>query len=388
MYFFFLVQNLTRSKEAGIPTLRVLGDQIVANESTSTGQFFIQKILSFIKWLWKHLLALYHPDNLKKRGLVGGAGLIVLTVFVLMFLIGLWWNRNPSLFDVKAAAQERAERYSEKMVIGYVTTNTLIEVASTLVDKSGGYLSNDIMPPSVFMDDMPSWEWGVLQQVRDFSKVLRNDMSRSNTQSEDPDLALAEPKFNTDNKSWFWPASEAKYQDGIDLVEDYLHRLAAPNNRSAQFLVGASNLRDWLEEVIKRLGSLSQRLSASVGQRRMSMNSVADAEESQPIEVEEKTAWTKIDEVFYEARGSSWALLHLLRAVEIDFKDVLERKQAMMILQQVIRELEATQKTVWSPMILNGSEFGLFANHSLVLSSYISRANTGIIELYNLLGSR
>lgn len=388
MYFFFLVQNLTRSKEAGIPTLRVLGDQIVANESTSTGQFFIQKILSFIKWLWKHLLALYHPDNLKKRGLVGGAGLIVLTVFVLMFLIGLWWNRNPSLFDVKAAAQERAERYSEKMVIGYVTTNTLIEVASTLVDKSGGYLSNDIMPPSVFMDDMPSWEWGVLQQVRDFSKVLRNDMSRSNTQSEDPDLALAEPKFNTDNKSWFWPASEAKYQDGIDLVEDYLHRLAAPNNRSAQFLVGANNLRDWLEEVIKRLGSLSQRLSASVGQRRMSMNSVADAEESQPIEVEEKTAWTKIDEVFYEARGSSWALLHLLRAVEIDFKDVLERKQAMMILQQVIRELEATQKTVWSPMILNGSEFGLFANHSLVLSSYISRANTGIIELYNLLGSR
>ncbi|MEN8220230.1 MAG: DUF2333 family protein [Pseudomonadota bacterium] len=360
----------------------------MANEPTSTGQFFIQKILSFIKWLWKHLLALYHPDNLKKRGLVGGAGLIVLTVFVLMFLIGLWWNRNPSLFDVKAAAQERAERYSEKMVIGYVTTNTLIEVASTLVDKSGGYLSNDIMPPSVFMDDMPSWEWGVLQQVRDFSKVLRNDMSRSNTQSEDPDLALAEPKFNTDNKSWFWPASEAKYQDGIDLVEDYLHRLAAPNNRSAQFLVGASNLRDWLEEVIKRLGSLSQRLSASVGQRRMSMNSVADAEESQPIEVEEKTAWTKIDEVFYEARGSSWALLHLLRAVEIDFKDVLERKQAMMILQQVIRELEATQKTVWSPMILNGSEFGLFANHSLVLSSYISRANTGIIELYNLLGSR
>jgi len=363
------------------------GDQIVADEST--GKVVIQKIFIFIKWLWKHLRALYHPDNLKKRGLVRSIGLITVTIFVLMFLIGVWWNRNPSFFDVKVAAQERAERDNEKIVIGYITTNTLIEVASTLVDKSGGYLSNDIMPPSVFMDDMPKWEWGVLQQVRDFSKVLRNDMSRSRTQSEDPDLAKAEPKFNTDNKSWFWPASEDKYQDGIDLLENYLHRLGDPTNRSAQFLAGANNLRDWLEEVIKRLGSLSQRLSASVGQRRMSMNSVGDSNAPvEAIEIEDKTPWTKIDDVFYEARGTSWALLHLLQAVKIDFKNVLEQKQAMMILQQVIQELEGTQKMVWSPIILNGSEFGLFANHSLVLSSYISRANTEMIELYNLLGSR
>ncbi len=348
----------------------------------STGKVILQQILIFIKWLWQQLQALYHPDNLKKRGLVRSIGLIAVTIFVLMFLIGLWWNRNPSFFDVKVAAQERAARDNEKIVTGYITTNTLIEVASTLVDKSGGYLSNDIIPPSVFMDDMPNWEWGVLQQVRDFSKVLRNDMSRSRTQSEDPDLAKAEPKFNTDNKSWFWPSSEQKYQEGIDLLENYLHRLGDPTNRSAQFLAGANNLRDWLEEVIKRLGSLSQRLSASVG--RMSMNGDSNAS----IEIENKTPWTKIDNVFYEARGTSWALLHLLQAIKIDFQHVLEQKQAMMILQQVLQELEGTQKMVWSPMILNGSEFGLFANHSLVLSSYISRANTDMIELYNLLGNR
>ena len=46
---------------------------------------------------------------------------------------------------------------------------------------------------------------------------------------------------------------------------------------------------------------------------------------------------------------------------------------------------EATQQTVWSPMILNGSGFGFFANHSLVLASYISRANAALIDLSNLL---
>ena len=71
---------------------------------------------------------------------------------------------------------------------------------------------------------------------------------------------------------------------------------------------------------------------------------------------------------------------------DVDAEDpVAKQRNATMTLQQVIRELKATQKTIWSPMVLNGSEFGLFANHSLVLSSYISRANTGIIELYTLL---
>ena len=64
---------------------------------------------------------------------------------------------------------------------------------------------------------------------------------------------------------------------------------------------------------------------------------------------------------------------------------MLEKKNARVSLQQIIRELEATQQTVFSPMILNGSGFGFVANHSLVMASYISRANAGIIDLRRLL---
>jgi len=69
----------------------------------------------------------------------------------------------------------------------------------------------------------------------------------------------------------------------------------------------------------------------------------------------------------------------------VDFGDVLRKKNAQVSLQQIIRELEGTQETVWSPMILNGSGFGLLANHSLVMASYISRANAAIIDLRDLL---
>jgi hypothetical protein len=54
-------------------------------------------------------------------------------------------------------------------------------------------------------------------------------------------------------------------------------------------------------------------------------------------------------------------------------------------LKQVIRELEESQKPVMSPIILNGSPFGFFANHSLVMANYVSRANAAIIDLKNLL---
>jgi hypothetical protein len=89
--------------------------------------------------------------------------------------------------------------------------------------------------------------------------------------------------------------------------------------------------------------------------------------------------------VFYESRGAAWALIHFLRAAEVDFAEVLRNKNAGVSLRQIIRELEGTQAVVWSPFILNGTGFGLLANHSLVMASYISRANAAIIDLRDLL---
>ena len=98
-----------------------------------------------------------------------------------------------------------------------------------------------------------------------------------------------------------------------------------------------------------------------------------------------KTPWLEIDDVFYEARGQAFALLHLLRAMDEDFAAVLDDKNARVSLQQIIRELEPTQDPIWSPMILNGNGFGFYANHSLVMASYIARANAAIADLRTLL---
>ncbi|MCA9730608.1 MAG: DUF2333 family protein [Deferribacteres bacterium] len=316
--------------------------------------------------------------------------ILFLTLCVFFLVLTFYWSAEPELFDVYKAAQQKASSENTQLVTGYVTTNTLIKISKTILEKRGGYISNDVTPPGIFMDNIPNWEFGVLVQIRDFTKALRNDISRAQTQSiENQFLAKAEPQFNVDSNSWLFPSAENEYYDGIEALESYLQQLTDRRDENTQFFARADNLRDWLRTAANRLGSLSQRLSASVGQERINTNLAGEAEAVQstyePDIIDVKTPWMQIDDVFYEARGTCWALIHLLRAIEVDFAEVLKKKNATRSVQQIIRELEATQRTVWSPMVLNGSDFGFFANYSLVMSSYISRANAGIIDLRELL---
>jgi len=304
---------------------------------------------------------------------------------MVLILLGWYWSQEPKSFAINAAASA-----DMPLITGVTTTETLIRVVDTVLNKPGGYLANDVMPPSLWLDNLPNWEFGVLVQVRDLSKAMREAFSRSQSQStEDADLSLAEPRFNVDHQSWAVPWPEIEYADGRDYLQSYKSRLMDEDNYNAQFYARADNLRYWLGTVETRLGSLSQRLSASVGQKRINtdLSGAAGASQSTraPTELMVKTSWLKIDDVFYQARGSAWALLHFLKAIEVDFADVLARKNAVTSVQQIIRELEMTQQPVSSPIIANGEGFGLIANHSLVMASYISRANAAIIDLRELL---
>jgi hypothetical protein len=315
---------------------------------------------------------------------------VVVTVFVFFLLLALYWSFMPDTFDVEKVSIEKAESLNVSPVTGFTTTNTLIEVTERLLNKPGGYLTNDIMPPGVFLDNIPAFEFGALEMIRDMALTLRKDFSRSQSQSlENQYLKIAQPQFNIDSKSWAWPSAESEYSKAIEALIKYRDTLADNEQGNGQFYARADNLRDWLGEVEKRLGSLSQRLSASVGQDRINTDLSGEAEASQSTSTSSnlmvKTSWWKIDDVFYEARGASWALLHFLKAIEVDFANTLEKKNALTSLRQIIRELESTQESVWSPMILNGSGFGLLANHSLVMANYISRANAAIIDLNKLL---
>ncbi len=310
-------------------------------------------------------------------------GWTIVGVLLILTVIGIYFSREPDVFWVNRSAD------AESAIVGVSTTDTLIRVAETLLDKQGGYLTNDKMPPSVFLDNIPSWELGVVNQVRDLGRVMRDDYTRSQSQSkEDPDIADGAPQFFFDNDSWVFPATESEYRDGIESFIEYRRRLLE-GDPDTQFYARADNLREWLSQVEKRLGSLTRRLGNSVAANRINEDLVgepaAEAAAIQPDTVNVRTGWFQVDNIFFEARGTAWALLHFFRAAEFDFAKVLADKNAEASVRQIIRELEASLEGLSSPMILNGGGYGLFANHSLVMANYLARANASVINLRELL---
>lgn len=320
------------------------------------------------------------PERMPWRWIGGMVGVLLIVACA----FGWYWSREPQSEFVMLDERERP------FVTGYATVEATISTCGWLLDKPGGYLSNDVTPPSILLDNMPSFEFGVLEQCRDMARVLRDRFSRSQSQStEDVDLAVAQPAFNFSNDSWIFPATESKIQEGLDALQSYQNRIADTTEPGAQFYARADNLNEWFAVVELRLGSLSQRLSASVGQARINTDLAGDPNASTSTAAEQvvvvQTPWLEIDNVFYETRGAAWALLQFIRAIERDFAAVLEDKNATVSVAQIERELEGALGSVLSPVILNGNSFGLFANHSLVLASYISRAHSAIIDVRNLL---
>ena len=140
------------------------------------------------------------------RGLLAGLTILILVIAV----VGFYWDSEPDVFDINEATRTELANEGTLKVTGSTTVATMITMSEVLLYKRGGYLNNDIIPPSIFMDNIPNWEFGVLVQMRDMARTLRNNLSRSQSQStEDADLVRAEGQFYFDNNSWMLPETEA-----------------------------------------------------------------------------------------------------------------------------------------------------------------------------------
>lgn len=302
-------------------------------------------------WIWKPLLAL------------------VVLYLVVTLVLGIWWSRPPASFDVEQATtvqrgkntEEGAQAANTSAARGAVVTATLMTAVGTLLDKPGGYLRNDMLPPGLWLDNMPNWEYGVLLQARDLTQALSTPDAQEHAAFEE-----AHQQLMVDSRDWLYPSAEQRLERAVEALGGYLHDLSAGSGTS--FTANGDGLARWLDRVAGRLDVLTQRLSASVAEREALRNLDIDTEELSA------TPWYRIDDVFFEARGSGWALIHLLEAVERDFAAVLDAAGANGTLQRLVAELDMTQRRIWSPMILNGSGFGIFANHSLVMANYTSQA--------------
>ncbi|WP_295878325.1 DUF2333 family protein [uncultured Thiohalocapsa sp.] len=312
----------------------------------------------------------------------------VAAALMLYLALMLYWGRQPPVFDVSEQAQAAlAETGGGELLPGVVTTAAVLGIGDTLLGKPGGFLHNDRLPPGAIMDNMPSWECGVVMALRDAVQALRDDFTRAQTQSiENLDLKRADMQLAMDPKSWVLPAAEDAYRESMDALRAYLANLSAGR---ARFYPRADNLADYLGLVEKRLGNFGVRLGAAAGATldpepvvpQPAAGGLATA--GMPLDPGAAGVYdpARVDDVFFCARGYSWAFLHLMHGIAVDFAPVLADKNAGVQVQRIIHDLKGAIKPMRSPVVLNGGGFGLLANHSMVAASYVARVNAAVIDL-------
>ena len=349
-----------------------------------------------MKWLRSRMSGLSHRLKtfllgLRMRSVVMTPLIAIGLLLLLMFVVSLVPSSFPDIPSQETIRSEfEAQHDGEVPPVGYHTTETLIRSIDIVVNKRGGFLSNDVLPPFILMDNIPAWETGAIRQARDLSLAMRNDITRAQSQSEeDQNLVQAQVLLNNDSEKWIFPSAESKYNEAVSRLKRYRDHLVDTDTREGDFYARSDNLVSALELMSKRLGSMSQNLAASVAEERgytpLANDPNASSAKTRPPAEVVQTPFMQVDNVFYQARGTTWAMLAYLKAFKQDFDRVLEDKNAQVSMDQIIRELESTQKPLYSPMVLNGYEFGLVPNYSLAMSSYMTRANAGIIDIINLL---
>lgn len=307
------------------------------------------------------------------RDLVPPVLVLVLLLLLVWLALGWYWSREPRLFAVPAPASTDAPA-------GVALLAVSERLAETLVDKPGGFTDNDVMPPGSMLDNMPAWERGVLLQLRDLAAVLTTPgQSGQPALAASPDLADAVAALAVDPGAWSLPSAEGEFRRGQAALHRHASLLASPGG--GDLAMREIQFDRWLLTAQDRLDALAARLNAA---QSASLRGVPVAPGTEEVP---STPWNRVDDVFFEARGASWALLHLLKAAEIDFGGLLAARHANLNLRAAIHELEAAQQPLWSPVVLNGAGFGVFANHSLIMANYLGRASAQLGEVESQLVS-
>jgi len=189
------------------------------------------------------------------------------------------------------------------------------------------WMPNDILWPTVFLDNMPNFQIGQLEVVRYNIRVLRDNLSRMRTTDKlDPAAEAAFTALSNDPLKWWFPSAESKWKLAHENLGAFHRNLG---EGKSYFYPRADNLVELLNQYASLMGGVNTRLinapgdvkqvliveKTEVGQKHMSMADV-------------NIPWHKVDDNFYYAQGVAYALHESFKAIRIDFIDVSKSELA------------------------------------------------------------
>lgn len=294
-------------------------------------------------------------------------GFIILILIIISLIIMLINSRKPGPLQLGEM---------DKGVKGaaFVRVNELL-----IEQMSDNWLPNDLFWPTLFLDNMPSFQMGELEVVRYNIRVLRDNLSRMRTTDKlDPWAEGSFTALSNDPYKWWFPSAESKWRKANKDLQAYYEGL---KNGTSFFYPRSDNLIELLGQYASLMGGVNTRLINAPQRKGTVLPDTADgtkgseAGEMVPIDI----PWRQIDDNFYYAQGVAYALCASFKAIRIDFYELLKRKNSLQFVDKIIESLERCYFEPW--FVFNGAPDSIFANHSLNVSGVFNDARQKIFSL-------
>ena len=303
----------------------------------------------------------------KKRRYRAAVLFIILVIIVFVVVVMAINSRKPdgitlatSKDDVKGAA--------------FIKTNQIL-----IEQMHKNWLPNDIFWPTILLDNMPNFQIGELEVVRYNVRVLRDNLSRMRTTDKlDSSAEAAFNALSNDPYKWWFPSAEKKWKKAHKNLETFYQDL---RTGKSSFYPRADNLVELLTQYASLMGGVNTRLIHAPRdvKKVLALDQETKGSPKKSRMVEVNIPWSSIDDNFYYAQGVAYALYESLKAIRIDFMDVLIDKNSLNLADKVLEELN---RCYFEPLIVfNGSPDSIFANHSLNLSGIFNDARQKINSL-------
>jgi hypothetical protein len=253
-----------------------------------------------------------------------------------------------------------------------------VSLSAALIDREvniNSWVANDpFFMPGYLLDNMPNYQQGIIYAVSRFVMEMTDQIGRSRGSSEvDKDLDKASGLLKYPGTTWIFDfstsiaptaSSESQYRSARRSLLAYNERLAKGD---AMFERRADNLQATLMRFTADLGSNSAVIDDHLAKA---------------------GHWgfdTKVDDVFYSAKGRLYAYYLILRGLGKDFESVNSNKELTSSWALMLESLR--QAASLDPLVVvNGKPDGAIApSHLASLGFYLLRARTQLREIINIL---
>ena len=251
----------------------------------------------------------------------------------------------------------------QETVPGEIVARTLWQIMDHELNAPFGWRPNDffLWGPRLWADNNASRQMGIIQGIRETTRVFRDNLTKLPSEEFDANLRLAETMFRNDPEQLKLPAAERQFARGVKVLKDYVAGLNAVPPASRPL-----NLRN--VELIK----LFEAWAGLLGDAHANLYRTRNPDGSRV------TFWQS-DNLFYEAQGNALVMYWMIKAVGREYE-----KNLTASLVKLFHEVEgplAVAAMLKPIIVLEGSPAGITANHRRNLDAFVSEARNKMLSI-------